>query len=498
MYICNAQQARQEDENATKLYHIPSLILMEHAAQVCTEHILQTKKHNIVIVAGPGNNGGDGLAIARLLYQKGVRPFIYLPGTSMSESENVQFEILQALNYPIHTNYQEFLMALDKADLIVDALFGNGLSRPIEGQWKAIIQAINETNVQTISIDIASGLDATTGEILGCAIQADQTYALDCLKEGHLVGDGLRISGKLQCFDIGIPHKNLKAPVFIDANNAKLPLRSDFSHKGTFGKALMIGGSQAMHGAITMAAKACYKSGIGTLTLCIPDCIADILAYKMDSAMRLVCPSQDGKFSKAILNIFLDNVAQYDVISIGNGLGRNAITKELLKLALQSNKPLILDADAFWALQDQSELLKRSAPTILTPHVKELSYILSMDVKTIAAQPIQAAKAFSRAYPNCTLVLKSSISVVSKGERCAILASPNSALAKGGSGDILCGILTGLYGQSGDDFQAAMSACFIHSECAKQNLDSACFQPEDLLEAIPRVFQTLRKTQLVD
>ena len=494
MYICTSEQARFEDQRAQDFFHIPSLVLMEHAAIECVKEILPLiKNKKVAILVGPGNNGGDGLAIARLLYQKGISCEIYMPSMSMSESERVQYEILKALNVSIE---HEDASILDDADLIIDALFGNGLSRSIEGKWAILIHKVNQSKAKIVSIDLPSGLDGTSGAILGCTIQADITLALDCMKQGQLIRQGRKCCGKIIPLDIGIPHPSLNAARLLDPDFIQLPKRAKDSHKGSFGKALMIGGSQSMHGAITMASKAAYLSGIGTLTLMIPDCIADILAYKMDSAMRLVCPSEKGYFAFESLAILEKNLRNYDVISIGNGLGREKISIELLEACLKSDQALILDADAFWALQDCNDLLDRKAPTILTPHMKEFSTFMHMDLKEVLENPFEAASKFSKKYPNCTLILKSSMTIISENDQVYVLDQANSALAKGGSGDLLCGILLGLYGQSKNSLKSAIAACLIHSKAAKEDIDPACFQPEDLLNAIPKIFKTYRKKQL--
>lgn len=491
MYICTSEQARDEDQRAQEVFHIPSLVLMEHAAIECVKEILPlVKNKKVAILVGPGNNGGDGLAIARLLYQKGITASIYMPSLSMSESEKVQYEILKALNISIEHEDENIL---DDADFIIDALFGNGLSRPIEGKWEDLIQSVNKSKANVIAIDIPSGLDGTSGKVLGTAIHADITLALDCIKQGQLIGQGRSCCGNIIPLDIGIPHPSLQAIKLLDPNKIQIPYRSNDSHKGSFGKALMIGGSQSMHGAITMASKAAYLSGIGTLTMMLPDCIADILAYKIDSAMRLICPSEKGYFGKESPSILEKNLSNYDVLSLGNGLGRTPTTIELLKTCLKSNKALILDADAFWALQEYTDLLNREAPTILTPHMKEFSTFMHMDLKEVLENPFKASQFFSQRYPNCTLILKSSMSIICEKGESYVLDQANSALAKGGSGDLLCGILVGIYGQCKNSLEAAITACLIHSQAANQAIDPASFQPEDLLEAIPKIFKKYRK-----
>ena len=496
--ICTAAQARLADKTAIHEHKIPSLILMEHAALGCTKII---QKHlqsgdQILILCGPGNNGGDGLAIARMLQ----RPcFVYAPkASSMSNDERIQWDMLEK-NEQVHfSSFEETLSLMQNADMVIDALFGNGLSRNIEGNYKTLIDAVNASNAFVISIDINSGLDATTGKILNACIISDLTICLDCIKTGQLINDGKKVCSKLECLSIGIPqtiHASLKTAILLDSEEAKqlLPRRSNDGHKGTFGKALMIGGSYAMHGAITMAARACYQSGIGTLTCFVPNCIHDILAQKMEFAMLKNGDDIDGYFSKDAAQKLSNEIGKYDIVTIGNGMGQLESTKAMVQKALQLSTCTLFDADACWAIREHPELLRQDFSIILTPHIKEMTYLCHRSLSEILQDPFGTVQEFCASYPNCTLVLKSDITLIGHKDQMYVLHQPNSALAKGGSGDILCGIIAGLYGQCRNAFQAAAIGTYIHSCCAKQKKDPACFMPEDLIHQIPNVFQSLRE-----
>lgn len=496
--ICTAAQARLADKTAIHEYKIPSLILMEHAALGCTK-IIQNHLQpgdQVLILCGPGNNGGDGLAIARLLQ----RPcFVYAPkASSMSNDERIQWDMLEK-NEQVHfSSFEETLSLIQNADMVIDAVFGNGLSRNIEDNYKTLIDAVNASNAFVISVDINSGLDATTGKILNTCIISDLTICLDCIKTGQLINDGKKVCSKLECIPIGIPqtiHASLKTAILLDSEEAKqlLPRRSNDGHKGTFGKALMIGGSYAMHGAITMAARACYQSGIGTLTCFVPNCIHDILAQKMEFAMLKNGDDIDGYFSKDAAQKLSNEIGKYDIVTIGNGMGQQESTKELVQKALQLSTCTLFDADACWAIREHPELLRQEFSIILTPHIKEMTYLCHRSLSEILQDPFGTVQEFCASYPNGTLVLKSDITLIGHKNQMYVLHQPNSALAKGGSGDILCGIIAGLYGQCRNAFQAAAIGTYIHSCCAKQKKDPACFMPEDLIHQIPSVFQSLRE-----
>lgn len=493
-YIHTQATARNIDRAAIETYQIPSLILMEHAAMQASK-IIQTLIHtdeSICIICGPGNNGADGLAIARILYRTYTKLHVVICDIKkMSEEEKVQFQILKNLKIDYSTE-----MPIQPYDTYIDCIFGNGLSRDITGSYKTLIQSINSYQKKVISIDMPSGIDATMGNVLGCAIHANYTISLDCYKQGQWINEGKSHCGKLFLVDIGIPpilhEKCMDTVQILTKNDIHIPERSIYGHKSTFGKALMIGGSQNMHGAIHMASLSAYKSGIGTLTLMIPSCISNILAIKSDFYMLLQSPCRNGVFSSKALEILKQKIHSYSIISIGNGMQKNAVTQSMVQFLLKSDKPLIIDADAIYAVGKNKDLLKRKAPTILTPHIKEMSDLTNIEVSTILSNPFEITRDFSKEYPNCVLILKSSQTYIGHQGKIYVLNAPNPALAKGGSGDILCGIVTAIYGQCKNALQAALCATYIHATAAKLDLDSASYMPEDIINNIPSAIRELR------
>ncbi|MGM9946959.1 NAD(P)H-hydrate dehydratase [Floccifex sp.] len=486
-YFQTGDMARQLDTKSIQEFHIPSLILMEHAA---ISSIQEIKKHisihqSICILCGPGNNGGDGIAIARNLAQDNIFCDVYIPTADhMSKDEYIQYQ--SCCVYPIHFYHE--IQSLDSYDIIIDCLFGNGLSRNIQGKYQEIIEEVNQSHAFVISIDLPSGIHATSGKKLGYAIQADLTIALDCFKEGHFINDGISHSNQLISVDIGIPHE-FHTNYIVNETLARqfLPTRQNHSHKGSFKKALLIGGSQSMHGALYYSAKACYRSGIGTLTCMIPDCIGDIVAQKMSFAMNLRMPDENGKFKE---NLTVD-FNPYSILAIGNGMGQQKSTIQIVQQVLSSLKPVILDADALWALKGHTEWLNRKETTILLPHIKEMTYLCDASISEIKENPFEIVRNFCLQHPNCILVLKSSCSIIGHKETLYVLNQPNSALAKGGSGDILCGIVTGLCGQTEDYEKAVVCACYIHNQSVP-SIDAASVLPDECIDSIPLVFQKLR------
>lgn len=498
-YVHTADIARKVDYQAINEIKIPSMVLMEHAAMEATNIIIQKIRENsrISILCGPGNNGGDGLAIARLLNEKGISSNIYVPSLEkMSVDEKYQYDILSNLSIECIDSIETIIQEIKYSDFVIDCLFGNGISRDITGDYQQLIEAINDSPAYVFSIDVPSGLQATTGKILNVCVKADETIALDCFKNGFFINDGNEVCGKITCVHIGIPqalHK--KYPTYyIDKSLVQdiLPKRSDFSHKGTYKKALMIGGSQSMHGAITLAAKACYMSGIGTLTLMIPESIGDILAKKMEFAMNLRVKDRNGFMDFEEYLKIENELDKYGLISIGNGMGQNQNTVKIVESVLKKEIPTIVDADAIWALGQNIDLLKRNTPIIVTPHIKEMSYLCKKSTREILSDPFTILDEFIKLYPSVVVVLKSSTTIISSKQGTYVLNEPNSALAKGGSGDILCGIITGISGQTDEYLKAAVCGAYIHSQSAKKDIDPASYQPEDCIQEIPNVFKKIR------
>ena len=502
-YLHSANTARTIDNCATNTLHIPSLILMEHAAIECANFIIEHShcEDTICIVCGPGNNGGDGLALARILQNADLnyKIFCYCPKKKyMSDCEKIQFDIIKQLKIPYTHIADEFILHMESSQIIVDALFGNGLSRNIDGEYMRIIDACNNLSCKKISIDIPSGIHATTGCLLGCAFNADFTISLDCFKFGQWIRDGKKYCGKTICVDIGIPkilHENVLDPaIFLNKDFVRsiFPYRSLNSHKGSFGKALMIGGSASMPGAISMAAKACYRSGIGTLTLMIPHCIGNLIASKFDFAMLLRGNSRNETFDHSALYTLKNSISKFTHISIGNGMQKNSVTEAMTDVVLHSNLPAIIDADAIGYVGKHPEWLDRNVPTILTPHIKEMSELTHMPMEEILEDPFECVHAFCLKHPDCVIVLKSSQTIIGQNHKLFILNEPNDCLAKGGSGDLLCGIITGLFGQCQNALVATICGVYVHSLAAKTSLDGAVFQPDDLLNNLNNAFKSLR------
>lgn len=509
--IHTAKAARDFDSYSISELGIPSLVLMEHAAEGICSQILKHYPDSdfIAVYCGPGNNGADGLALCRLLALAGKHPvFLIDPDARLSEDEKIQLRCCRALGIPEKPlDFYKDVKDLEKDfDLIADALFGSGLNRPLSDTYADLALMISESSLPVVSVDIPSGINGNTGKGEPC-VKADLTLALDCMKTGHLLNEGKKAAGEIEAINIGIPEwlheEDPEKILLIDKDLAAkgLPIRSDLLNKGRFGKILMTGGSLNMQGALSMAAKSCFHSGIGTLTLFAPESAAKAVASKMDLAMIIPSAEIQGYFDVSAAGPLEMLLEKYTFASCGNGMGTGKGAMAITQTMLESEIGLVLDADGLNCASRHPEWLKRKAPLVLTPHLVEFSRISGFLLSDIEQDPIGCIRRFMETYPDLVLVLKSDVTFVADRTRLAILNHPSSALSKGGSGDVLCGLVCGLCAQSDDLFSSCCSAVWIHNHAADvclqddERINPACFTPLDLIKGYSPLFNELEKHQ---
>ncbi len=522
--VSHAIQARNADSFAIESLGIPSLVLMENAARAVSQKVEALHPGLVDILCGPGNNGADGLAIARILAGQNLPGRIFIDPAKLSRDEAVQLEIVKKLGLPLfalddfeaaskspdfpeHQDWSQSSGSARHRRVIVDALFGSGLSRNLQQPWLGLIEKVNATkedgkeNVRVVAVDVPSGIHSDTGQAMPVAIRADDTIALDCLKWGHLLGQGRTCSGQVTVSDIGIPalahFQDGSVPVLNEkAAAALLPVRNEYGNKGTFGKVLLCGGSFQMQGALAMAAKACFHCGCGTMTLFTPVPAARAIASKMDLAMIIPAAADDaGFFAPGAANLLEKQTGHFSLMACGNGMGKGQGALEVLSAVLQSDLPCVIDADGLNLIAQNPKLLdvmdKRSHPLILTPHVMEFSRLCHQPLDQVLEKPLELGRAFVKAHPHVILVLKSDWTLVLSQTSEAIINRPDDALAKGGSGDVLCGIITGLASMKMDPFKAAALGAFIHNRCATYAKSPCTFTPLDIIRHLPDVFAGL-------
>lgn len=514
MKLATAAQMRELDRKAIEEHRIPSIDLMERAAAAVAQAALDAlpekpQKCRAAVFCGAGNNGGDGIGAARLLFLMGLKVRVFLVGDYRRLTPDAMEETGRLSECGVEL---EDFDPEDKAQaawargcqVIIDAVFGVGLSREIapDSKYAAAVDLINACRGTVIAADIASGVEADTGRILGRAARADRTVTFSLPKVGQFAGDGALLSGEVTVHDIGIPAalvREVPCPVQTverDFAAAALPPRKRDGHKGDFGKVLVVGGAVGYTGAPYLTASAAVRSGCGLVYLGVPESIWQVEASKCVSAMPFPLEDRRGGLSRRALPELLERLEGCDVLALGPGLGRREETARLaLDLLEKTEKPVVLDADGINALEGHIDILdsRRGRVTILTPHGGEFARIGG----NAAGDPVGAARAFAREH-GCILVLKGHRTVTAGPEGNVLVnTTGNSGLAKGGSGDVLTGLIASLLAQGASPVLAAAGAAWIHGragDIAAEALTAYCVTPEDVIAAFPKVFLELQGT----
>lgn len=537
--LLTPQQCRRLDHIAIEERGVPSLDLMERAARAvaeAAEDLLSDRRREnefapvafcsggsdklpepvralldrrrqdsapwAAVFCGPGNNGGDGLAAARLLLQRGVSVRTILVGdwAKMTADAREMARRLQAVGGEIEAFDPDDLEQsawLGLCDCAIDALLGVGLKRPVQRAFLAAVRRLNSLSCPVVACDLPTGLDGDTGRVLGEAVQADMTVTFTAAKPGLYLDQGRVYSGQVRVIDIGLPN-DLTAPLLTGGNlwavkgPDTLPRRPRTAHKGDFGKLFLLCGSVGFTGAPVFAARSAVRSGAGLVFLAVPEDIYPIVAVKCDEAMPFPIPDD--------YDALLARAKGCDAAILGPGLGADPVARELARKLLQDLPcPVVLDADGINALAGHIDILdSRSAPTLLTPHDGEFQRL------TGCALPLEdrlaAARDFAAAH-RCGLILKGHATVTAAPDgRAWVNVTGNPGMAKGGSGDVLSGIAAGLWGQkhlrSGDSdlWSLAAQAVAIHATCgdlcARESGEYA-MTPGDMVCALPKVFKAL-------
>ncbi|NLW02570.1 MAG: NAD(P)H-hydrate dehydratase [Clostridiaceae bacterium] len=479
MKLITPEQMRRIDREAIERIGIPGVVLMENAAfQVsmkAAEILGKNGGRRVLVAAGAGNNGGDAFAVARHLLSMGYSVSLYMlsPPESLKGDAAINANILKNMGFSMELldvgNLDKFAESCFEADLVIDGLFGTGLNRDIGGIALEAVCIINRYSRCTLSIDIPSGVDGLTGRICGGSVRADYTVTFFLPKLGMVQYPGAACLGELTVADIGIPYAladELETCELADADMVSeiLPPRPEDSHKGTFGRVLMIAGSYAMPGAAVLCAQAAYRTGSGLVRLAVPREIVPILAARATEAVYVPMESLEGHIvctDSAALKELLDNS---DAVLIGPGLSLNHDTRKLVSQVIDlCRKPLVLDADALNAIALDTDVLSRlKCEAAITPHPAEMARLIGTDTDSVQSDRIGTAKAFAEEY-GITVVLKGAGTVIA-GPDGTVCINPtgNSGMATAGSGDVLAGMTVSLLGQDVAPFEAAVAAVYIH------------------------------------
>ncbi len=452
-------QTKAQDAWWIDVCGIPPLTLMERAAAGVAETVLRlrTQEEPVAVVCGRGNNAGDGLLAAALLAQRGVMATATLlyPRDALSPDARCALDRATAAGVIV----QDALPPLANA-VVVDAIFGVGLSRTVTGRPAEIIQAINQSGASVVAVDLPSGLDGLGGGAGGVCISATETVTFQHEKTGMLLGHGLEACGRVTICRIADRDAPLDAGVRVqeeDDVRALLPRRPRDSHKGKNGSALLAVGSARYTGAAMLCTKACLRAGAGIVTVLAPQAACEAVR-RIPEAIPVDTGSAD--WSADACRAAVGLLAQKSAVGCGSGVGKGDILP-LLEAVLESGIPAVFDADALNQLSTQPQLLCRlSATTVVTPHPGEMARLTGETVEAILSDPVGAAVRAARAW-GCTVLLKGAGSVITDGDRCVLNTTGSAGLAKGGSGDVLTGIVTALLAQGLAPFDAACAGAYL-------------------------------------
>ncbi|MEJ7767343.1 MAG: NAD(P)H-hydrate dehydratase [Chitinophagaceae bacterium] len=467
MLILSPDQIKQWDQYTIEHEPIASIDLMERAVLKCLNwlEIAGYCQQPFVIYCGKGNNGGDGLALARMLSLTQLSVKVFILEFDYKGSVNFQENLTRLQQTPVEISFiqnEDSLQPLPASAIVIDALFGSGLNRQLDAVPTRLIEHINKSGNEVIAIDLPSGMFAHASSKGGAVIEASHTLSFQCYKLAFLLPENEANFGEIHILDIGLH------PVFLQSVQTEMTLidesfisaiykpRKAFSHKGTFGHALVVAGSFGKMGAAVLAAKACLRTGVGLLTCIIPACGYNIMQSSVPEAMAITDIGD-----RYITNLEVD-LFKYDVIGIGPGLGTAAQTSESMSRLLSSMKSaMVLDADALNILAAKKELLNNLSPfSVITPHPKEFERLFGASNNDVERLHLAISKAKEL---QVIIVLKGHHSFIAMpGGKGYFNSTGNAGMATGGSGDVLTGIITGLVAQGYTSQEASLLGVYLH------------------------------------
>jgi ADP-dependent NAD(P)H-hydrate dehydratase / NAD(P)H-hydrate epimerase len=500
------------------------LVLMEIAGLGASKLLLELMEGMpaaVTVLCGRGNNGGDGLVVARHLHRAGLDVSVFMVGSpgggsGMSKDNQTNRDILQGLGIEVNciseNDLEPVRTSIWETSTIVDALLGTGLDRPVEGIYAQVIELMNDSARPILAVDIPSGVNSDTGQIMGAAVRAAATATFGSIKPGLLCHPGATLAGDIRVIDIGLPMPETLPEELRDALpqleiprwwlatsfdvREKLPARAVDSHKGSFGQVLLVAGSLGMTGAAMMAAKSCLRTGAGLSILATPRSILRDLPAE-EIIYRGLSETETGSISMEALRDLESEMEQAGVMVIGPGLSSNVETiKFVHELVKKVRVPCVIDADGLNALSQNIKVLNDTeGGFVFTPHPKELSRLMGKTVKEIQSDRIRSAQEGAKRF-GVTIVLKGAHSVVATpDDDVFIVPTGNSGMATAGSGDVLSGIIAGLLAQGMNRTWAAVAGTYIHGaagDLAAGEIGEDGMLAGDIMKMVPSAIKMLR------
>ncbi|NUP88791.1 MAG: NAD(P)H-hydrate dehydratase [Candidatus Sumerlaeia bacterium] len=502
MKVVTEEQMREIDRVTIEERGVPGLTLMERAGEAVAQSVLaRWSPRRVAICAGKGNNAGDGFVAARVLSQHGVQVDLFLafPPEDFRGDAATTFAALPAKVRHFRDPGGTVLRShVQDCDLVVDAVLGTGTRGRVRGPAAAMIEAINESGRPVAAIDLPSGLSAGNLSEGGPCVEATLTVTVGLPKLALVSSPGFPRVGEMVVADIGFPRDLLESPdlrvnlLTLGDVRRRMPARPEDSHKGTFGHLLLVAGSLGMTGAAVLAAQAAQRTGVGLVTVAAPErCIPTLEHLAVSAVKQPLCGPSASALDLSALDQ-LGALDRFDAVAIGPGLGQASGTQQLvLALIARVRQPLIIDADGLNALAtDVSALASRPGPTVLTPHPKEMARLTGSEVAEIQRDRLAAARSIAEAHGVVTVLKGARTVIADPGGEIWINTTGNSGLAKGGSGDVLTGLVAGLAAQGVAPVDAALCAVHWHglaADALTQRLTRRAMLPEDLIGTLAEV-----------
>ena len=508
MKLVTAGQMQDLDHKTIQECGIPGIVLMENAGRGAAELLMRSfpeaHKGRVIILAGRGNNGGDGFVIARHLKNWGLNAEVFL----FSSIDDVKGDALTNLQVWLNMggelveviykgDFARMKREFSGASLFVDAIFGTGLNSEVEGHLKEVISFINTLAQPVMAVDIPSGLDATRGKVLGAAIQATLTATFGLAKIGQVIEPGASYVGALEVIDIGIPRNLIEGADIktrlIDHEELDLRFlapRSPKAHKGDYGHLFVLAGSPGKTGAAAMVCQGALRTGTGLVTLGIAASLNPILEAKLTEAMTEPIPdATDGYLSADALERIRQLLEGKTALALGPGIStRSQVQEFIVELIPKVTIPLVIDADGITALAQRPEILKECKSTVvLTPHPGEMARLVGTTTQTVQEDRIGVAKEFASSF-GCIVVLKGNRTVIATPEEVYINPTGNPGMASGGTGDVLTGMIGGLIAQGLPPLEAAKWGVFLHGlagDIAAKELGEIPLIAGDIVDYLP-------------
>nr|WP_320015415.1 NAD(P)H-hydrate dehydratase [uncultured Desulfobacter sp.] len=517
MIIVTTRQMQQMDKNTIETFGIPGRVLMENAGRGALEMLsdhFDLEGARVAVVAGRGNNGGDGFVIGRYLMEMGVSVSFFL----LSTRDRVQGDaganldlvvklladhpLSQFIEIPDKESLEAVAEILPDHDLFVDAIFGTGLNSDVRGIYRDVIELINGSGKAVFSVDIPSGINADTGAVCGVAIQADATATFAFAKVGHILYPGNFHTGDLEVIDIGIPGHIAKAEspdIFLPESHdiaELIPARDFNAHKGNFGHLLVLAGSPGKTGAGALCANAAMRTGAGLVTLGVPEKLMPVIEPMVIEPMTTsLAQTPSGGLDAAALDDIIALLADKAALAIGPGMGTDHGTRELIKGIISiASVPMVIDADGLNCIAKNPDILNTvKAPVILTPHPGEMARLTGKTTADIQQNRMETARNFAEKY-KVILVLKGAQTLVACPDGTVFICpTGNPGMACGGMGDVLTGMIAAFLAQNLPPESAALAGVYVHGLCGDLLAQDHTFGflASDMVTNIPQALKTL-------